>query len=92
MYQPGVDGTSFASPIVAGACAVIVQRHPNWTPYQVKEALMRTATPISNAGIYDQGAGLINVQKAISHRQASDRSSVIPKILEILKKNKEKNK
>jgi serine protease AprX len=92
MYQPGVDGTSFASPIVAGACAVIVQRHPNWTPYQVKEALMRTATPISNAGIYDQGAGLINVQKAISYRQASDRSSVIPKILEILKKNKEKNK
>ena len=59
---------------------------------QVKEALMRTVTPISNAGIYDQGAGLINVQKAISYRQASDRSSVIPKILEILKKNKEKNK
>ncbi|MEN6378824.1 MAG: S8 family peptidase [Methanofastidiosum sp.] len=90
-YQAGVSGTSFATPIVAGACALIIQRHPNWTPYQVKEALMRTASPIPNAGQYDQGAGLINVQKAISYRQASDRSSAIPIILEILKKNKEKN-
>ena len=90
-YQAGVSGTSFATPIVTGACALIIQRHPNWTPYQVKEALMRTASPIPNAGQYDQGAGLINVQKAISYRQASDRSSAIPIILEILKKNKEKN-
>lgn len=90
-YQAGVCGTSYATPIVAGACALIIQRHPNWTPYQVKEALMRTASPIPNAGQFDQGAGLINVQKAISYRQASDRSSAIPIILEILKKNKEKN-
>ncbi len=89
-YQAGVNGTSLASPIVAGACALIVQRHPNWTPYQVKEALMRTATPLG-FGQYDQGTGLINTQKAISYRQSFERSSVIPKILEILKKNKEKN-
>ena len=40
-----LDGTSMAAPHVAGAVALLLQRHPCWTPKQVKSALMSTAGP-----------------------------------------------
>jgi minor extracellular serine protease Vpr len=65
-----LQGTSMAAPHVAGACALIKQAHPNWTPEQVKAALMNTAkklikpngTPYSP---YEQGAGRIQVKEAV---------------------------
>ena len=38
-----MSGTSFAAPIVAGAAATVLSRHPDWTPDQVKGALMVSA-------------------------------------------------
>ena len=38
-----MSGTSFSAPIVAGAAAQILARHPDWGPDQVKGALMLTA-------------------------------------------------
>jgi subtilisin family serine protease len=38
------SGTSMASPHVAGGAALLVQRHPSWTPDQVKSALVETAS------------------------------------------------
>jgi uncharacterized protein (TIGR03437 family) len=37
------DGTSFASPIVAGAAALVKQAHPNYTVAQIKSALVNNA-------------------------------------------------
>ena len=37
------DGTSFASPIVAGAAALVKQAHPHYTVAQIKSALVNTA-------------------------------------------------
>jgi len=37
------DGTSMAAPHIAGAAALLLQRHPNWSPHQVKSALVATA-------------------------------------------------
>jgi serine protease AprX len=38
-----LSGTSFAAPVVSGTVAQMLARHPDWTPDQVKGALMRTA-------------------------------------------------
>ena len=45
-----MSGTSFAAPVVAGSVAQILARHPDWTPDQVKGALMLTSNylPVSN--------------------------------------------
>jgi subtilisin family serine protease len=44
-----MSGTSFAAPIVSGAAAQLLARHPDWTPDQVKGALMLTAHPVGQA-------------------------------------------
>ena len=40
----GVTGTSYAVPMVAGAVALVKQRHNSWTPAQLKSAVVSTAT------------------------------------------------
>ena len=61
-----LDGTSFSAPHVAGAAALLLERHPSWTPQQVKSALMSTAGPAfadssktQEASVLVQGAGLV---------------------------------
>jgi len=61
------QGTSMAAPHVAGAVAVIKQAHPDWTPEQIKQALVNTAEPISKYSPRVQGAGRINVAKAVKN-------------------------
>jgi minor extracellular serine protease Vpr len=66
-----LDGTSFSAPHVAGAAALLTQRHPTWTPQQMKSALMSTAGPAfadtsltQEASVLVQGAGLVSVPSA----------------------------
>jgi minor extracellular serine protease Vpr len=66
-----LQGTSMAAPHVAGACALIKQAHPNWTPVQIKAAIMNTALPLMKKDnqryhTYEQGAGRIQVTKAVN--------------------------
>ncbi len=58
-----MSGTSFAAPIVAGAAAQILARHPNWTPDQVKGALMLSAHYLPLAG-FAAGVGEIDAAAA----------------------------
>ncbi len=48
-YQRG-SGTSFATPLAAGACALLLEAHPDWTPRQVQAALQQTALDLGPAG------------------------------------------
>ncbi|MFO1326112.1 MAG: S8 family serine peptidase [Rubrivivax sp.] len=43
-------GTSFATPIVAGAAALLLSARPEWTTVEVRETLQRTARPFPTSG------------------------------------------
>jgi serine protease len=60
------QGTSMACPHVAGVTALILAKHPSWTPDQVRNALETTATDLGTAG-WDQyyGWGLLNAHAAV---------------------------
>ncbi len=59
-----LNGTSMATPHVAGAVALLLNKHQQWTPEQVKSALMTTAQSI-NFNIWEQGRGVIDIASAI---------------------------
>jgi len=52
------SGTSFATPLTAGVAALILQAHPTWGPFEVREALRETALNHS-APNNDIGWGLV---------------------------------
>jgi subtilisin family serine protease len=63
-----ISGTSMAAPHVAGAVAILAGQHPDWTPEQLKATLMASADPHPALGPFAQGAGRVDVARAV--RQA----------------------
>ena len=43
-----LSGTSMATPHVAGAAAILKERHPSWTVQQIKSALEQTGDPVAD--------------------------------------------
>jgi len=60
-----LSGTSMATPHVAGAAALLLQKNPSWTPLQIKAALKNTAKSLGQSKNI-QGAGEIDVYAAIN--------------------------
>jgi subtilisin family serine protease len=74
------QGTSMATPHVAGVAALLRQAHPTWSPAAIKSALMTSATPTFDDGItgdlagvlpFAQGAGHINPYGTLLHPASS---------------------
>jgi len=59
------DGTSYASPQVAGLAALLYEAKADLTPDQVKEILTSTCRKVGKSGPNTQGAGLIDVKAAL---------------------------
>nr|WP_168723301.1 S8 family serine peptidase [Streptomyces sp. SAT1]ANO41859.1 peptidase [Streptomyces sp. SAT1] len=60
-----MSGTSMATPHVAGAAALVKQRHPDWTAQQVKAALVSSAKSDLSGDVRETGAGRLDVKAAI---------------------------
>lgn len=64
------NGTSMATPHVAGLSLLVKQAHPDWTPFDVKAALSNTAKQIDDEegtlyDVYSQGAGRVDGVAAV---------------------------
>lgn len=66
-----LDGTSMASPYVAGVVARMLEANPSLTPDQVKEILKKTAIKLPKlGGENQQGAGIVDALGAIKEAAA----------------------
>jgi minor extracellular serine protease Vpr len=86
LYSPNryivAAGTSFATPQVSGAVALVKQAHPNFTPAELKSAVVNTGAQTiyeddgSTASVLSAGGGLLNVGAAIASNVAAAPATV----------------
>ncbi len=60
-----LSGTSMAAPVVAGTVALMLERNSTLTPSMIKKRLEASATPLTGFSAVDEGAGRIDVAKAV---------------------------
>ena len=66
-------GTSLATPFVSAAAAYVLMENKNYTPEQVKQELMATATPFKMSDCRNlYGAGIVNFSNIINGTRCKD--------------------
>ncbi|WP_345512084.1 S8 family serine peptidase [Streptomyces yanii] len=64
-HYTSANGTSMATPHVAGAAAVLAQRHPDWTGRRIKDALTAHARTSAAHSPFQQGYGRVDIPAAL---------------------------
>ncbi|MFE4955344.1 S8 family serine peptidase [Streptomyces sp. NPDC056653] len=75
-----LSGTSMATPHVAGAAAIVKQAHPEWTGEQLKAALVAASDGVDQAGVFDVGAGRVDIPAALNGQVSAE-----PAVLQTVK-------
>lgn len=80
-----LSGTSMASPVVAGAAALLLQANPNLSPDTVKARLMlsadKWAAPDGAADPLTYGAGYLNIPSALASTAVASGPAASPALL-----------
>ncbi len=63
-YYGKMSGTSVATPMVAGLCALILQKYPKASPFQVKQKLLASCVPLT-FNRNEEGCGLVDGLKFV---------------------------
>ncbi|GAB2806941.1 S8 family peptidase [Lentzea nigeriaca] len=71
-----LDGTSMATPHVAGAAALLRQQHPELTGAELKARLTGSTTPTAKLTPFEQGSGRVDVAKLIKQSVTSTPTSL----------------
>ncbi|TDD94752.1 S8 family serine peptidase, partial [Jiangella asiatica] len=71
-HYTSLDGTSMATPHVAGAAAILAQQHPEWDGEQLKARLVTTTIPLEEVAATVQGAGRLDIAAAVGESAVVD--------------------
>lgn len=70
-FYTHMDGTSMATPHVAGIVALLLDANPALTPADVKQILQSTATPMPGHEPWEVGAGYVDAYAAVDEALSS---------------------
>ncbi|HET9228483.1 MAG TPA: S8 family serine peptidase [Thermoanaerobaculia bacterium] len=76
-----VTGTSFSAPIVAGAAALLREKHPTASAVKIRNAIAANGNPnafADGSGKIDRGSGLLDVPAASAKLASGHVSSLLP--------------
>ena len=84
VVEPGymeLSGTSFAAPVVSGIAALVLGKHPTFTPDQVKGALMAGAKPLPRAKDLSEGVGEVNAGRSVEFQNPPSANKALRKFV-----------
>lgn len=76
------EGTSYSSPMTAGAAAIVKQQHSTWTSHDIKSALVNTASAVTgtqdavSVTVMQTGGGRLSLPAALATTLTADPVSI----------------